>query len=100
MASSYGGGGRERGVRRFSGAASTIEVDDFKREFIMWSNSRSHATPISTPTWCGGLYSVVWRVLRWRITGSLRPLISLRSWPRGTITPQIMQMCLEEPPGW
>jgi hypothetical protein len=35
MASPYGGGGRERGVRRFSGAAGTIEVDDFKREFTM-----------------------------------------------------------------
>jgi hypothetical protein len=36
MASPYGGGGGERGVRRFSGAAGTIEVDDFKREFTMW----------------------------------------------------------------
>jgi hypothetical protein len=36
MASPYGGGGGERGVRRFSGAADTIEVDDFKREFTMW----------------------------------------------------------------
>jgi hypothetical protein len=26
----------ERGVRRFFGAAGTIEVDDFKREFTMW----------------------------------------------------------------
>jgi hypothetical protein len=36
MASPYGGGGGEQGVRRFSGAAGTIEVDDFKREFTMW----------------------------------------------------------------
>jgi hypothetical protein len=36
MASPYGGGGGERGVRRFSGAVGTIEVDDFKREFTMW----------------------------------------------------------------
>jgi hypothetical protein len=38
MASPYGGGGGggERGVCRFSGAAGTIEVDDFKREFTMW----------------------------------------------------------------
>jgi hypothetical protein len=36
MASPYGGGGGERGVRRFSSAAGTIEVDDFKREFTMW----------------------------------------------------------------
>jgi hypothetical protein len=36
MASPYGGGGGERGVRRFSGAPGTIEVDDFKREFTMW----------------------------------------------------------------
>jgi hypothetical protein len=44
MASPYGGGGGERGVRRFSGAAGTIEVDDFKREFTMWNelqNSRN-----------------------------------------------------------
>jgi hypothetical protein len=34
MASPYNGG--ERGVRRFSGAAGTIEVEDFKREFTMW----------------------------------------------------------------
>jgi hypothetical protein len=31
MASPYGSGGGERGVRRFSGAVGTIEVDDFKR---------------------------------------------------------------------
>jgi hypothetical protein len=37
MASPYGsGGGGKRGVRCFFGAASTIEVDDFKREFTMW----------------------------------------------------------------
>jgi hypothetical protein len=34
MASPYGGG--ERGVQRFSGAAGTIEVEGFKREFTMW----------------------------------------------------------------
>jgi hypothetical protein len=28
-------------------------------------NSRSQVTPISTPTWCGGLCLVVWRVLHW-----------------------------------
>jgi hypothetical protein len=36
MASPYGGGGDERGVRRFSSAVGNIEVDDFKREFTMW----------------------------------------------------------------
>jgi hypothetical protein len=36
MASPYGGGGGEKDVRRFSGAAGTIEVNDFKREFTMW----------------------------------------------------------------
>jgi hypothetical protein len=36
MASPYGGGDGERGVRRFSGAVGTIEVDDFKRKFTMW----------------------------------------------------------------
>jgi hypothetical protein len=35
MASSYRGGGGERGVRCFSSAVGTIEVDDFKREFTM-----------------------------------------------------------------
>jgi hypothetical protein len=35
MASPYGGGGGERGIRRFSGAVGSIEVDDFKREFTM-----------------------------------------------------------------
>jgi hypothetical protein len=34
MASPYGG--KEQGVRRFSGAAGTIEVEDFKKEFTMW----------------------------------------------------------------
>ena len=36
MASLYGGGGGERGVRRFSNIAGTIEVHDFKREFTIW----------------------------------------------------------------
>jgi hypothetical protein len=36
MASPYGGGGGERGVRCFSGTTGTIEVDDFRREFTMW----------------------------------------------------------------
>jgi hypothetical protein len=45
MASPYGGGGGERGVQRFSGIAGTIEVDDFKREFIMWCElQKSHNT--------------------------------------------------------
>jgi hypothetical protein len=35
MASPYGGRGGGRGVRRFSGAAGSIEVDVFKREFTM-----------------------------------------------------------------
>jgi hypothetical protein len=44
MASPYGSG-RERGVWRFSGAAGTIEVDDFKREFTMWCEfQKSHNT--------------------------------------------------------
>jgi hypothetical protein len=45
MASPYGRGGGERGVRRFSGAVGTIEVDDFKREFTMWCKlQKSHNT--------------------------------------------------------
>jgi hypothetical protein len=60
MASPYGGGGGERGVRRFSSAAGT------SRESLPCGvNSRSHATPVSTPTWYKRLCSVVWRVLRW-----------------------------------
>jgi hypothetical protein len=94
MASPYGGGGGERGVRRFSRAAGTIEVDDFKREFTMWCELQK------SRTWCGGLCLVVWRVLHWQIMGNLRLLTSLRSWLGGTIMPQIMQMYLEELPGW
>jgi hypothetical protein len=37
MASPYGGG--ERGMRRFSGAAGTIEVEDFKRENLRLQTS-------------------------------------------------------------
>jgi hypothetical protein len=100
MASPYGGGGGERDVQRFSGAAGTIEVDDFKREFTMWCElQKSHNTNFH-PYWCGGLCLVVWRVLYWQIMGSLKLLTSLRSWHGGTITPQIMQMYLEEPLGW
>ena len=55
MASPYSGGGKEKGVRCFSGAASTIEIDDFKREFTMWCelqksrNTNFHPYMVWTP---------------------------------------------------
>jgi hypothetical protein len=47
MASPYGGG--ERGVRRFSGVAGTIEVEDFKREFTMWCELQKSRNPNFNP---------------------------------------------------
>jgi hypothetical protein len=47
MASPYGGG--ERGVRRFSGTAGTIEVEDFKREFTMWCELQKSRNPNFNP---------------------------------------------------
>jgi hypothetical protein len=55
MASPYGSGG-ERGVRHFSGATGTIEVDDFKREFTMWCELQKSRNPNFN------LY-MVWRAL-------------------------------------
>jgi hypothetical protein len=54
MASPNGGG--ERGVRRFSGAAGTIEVEDFKREFTMWCELQKSRNPNFNPY-------MVWRAL-------------------------------------
>jgi hypothetical protein len=54
MASPYGGG--ERGVRRFSGAAGTIEVEDFNREFTMWCELQKSRNPNFNPY-------MVWRAL-------------------------------------
>jgi len=54
MASPYGGG--ERGVRRFSGATGTIEVDDFKREFTMWCELQKSRNSNFNPY-------MVWRAL-------------------------------------
>jgi hypothetical protein len=54
MASPYGGG--ERDVRRFSGAAGTIEVEDFKREFTMWCELQKSRNPNFNPY-------MVWRAL-------------------------------------
>jgi hypothetical protein len=54
MASPYGGG--ERGMRRFSGAAGTIEVEDFKREFTMWCELQKSRNPNFNPY-------MVWRAL-------------------------------------
>ena len=56
MASQYGSGGGERGVRHFFGAAGTIEIDDFKREFTMWYEfQKSHNTNFH--------FYMVWRAL-------------------------------------
>jgi hypothetical protein len=55
MASLYGSGG-ERGVRRFSNAAGTIEVEDFKREFTMWCELQKSRNPNFNPY-------MVWRAL-------------------------------------
>jgi hypothetical protein len=54
MASPYGGG--ERGVQRFFGAAGTIEVEDFKREFTMWFELQKSRNPNFNPY-------MVWRAL-------------------------------------
>jgi hypothetical protein len=54
MASPYGGG--KRGVRRFSGVAGTIEVEDFKREFTMWYELQKSRNPNFNPY-------MVWRAL-------------------------------------
>jgi hypothetical protein len=54
MASPYGGG--EQGVRRFFGAAGTIEVEDFKREFTMWCELQKSRNPNFNPY-------MVWRAL-------------------------------------
>jgi hypothetical protein len=76
MASPYGGG--ERGVRRFSGAAGTIEVEDFKKEFTMWCELQKSRNPNFNPY-------MVWRALfgclegaRWQIMENLRLQTSLR----------------------
>jgi hypothetical protein len=64
MASPYGGGGRERGIRRFSGAAGTIEVDDFKREFTMWCELQKSRNTNFHPY-------MVWRALSGCLEGAL-----------------------------
>jgi hypothetical protein len=48
MASPYGSGG-ERDVRRFSSAAGTIEVEDFKKEFTMWCEIQKSRNPNFNP---------------------------------------------------
>jgi hypothetical protein len=55
MASPYGSGG-EWGVRRFSGAVGTIEVEDFKREFTIWCEFQKSRNPDFNPY-------MVWRAL-------------------------------------
>jgi hypothetical protein len=62
MASPYGGG--ERGVRRFSGAVGTIEVEDFKREFTMWCELQKSRNPNFNPY-------MVWRALFGCLEGAL-----------------------------
>jgi hypothetical protein len=55
MASPYGSGG-EWGVRQFSGAAGTIEVEDFKKEFTTWCELQKSRNPNFNPY-------MVWRAL-------------------------------------
>jgi hypothetical protein len=55
MASPYGSGG-EQGVRQFSGAAGTIEVEDFKKEFTTWCELQKSRNPNFNPY-------MVWRAL-------------------------------------
>jgi hypothetical protein len=62
MALPYGGG--ERGVRRFFGAAGTIEVQDFKREFTMWCELQKSRNPNFNPY-------MVWRALFGCLEGAL-----------------------------
>jgi hypothetical protein len=62
MASPYGSG--ERGVRRFSGAAGTIEVEDFKREFTIWCELQKSRNPNFNPY-------MVWRALFGCLEGAL-----------------------------
>jgi hypothetical protein len=100
MASPYGGGGGERGVRRFSDAAGTIEVDDFKREFTMWCKLQKSRNTNFHPY-------MVWRALFGCLEGA--PLADYGEFEAAHFTEimawrtfmlQIMQMYLEEPPGW
>jgi hypothetical protein len=100
MASPYGGGGGERGVRCFSSAASTIEVDDFKREFTMWYELQKSRNTNFHPY-------MVWRALFGCLEGA--PLADYEEFEAAHFTEivawrnyytQIMQMCLEESPGW
>jgi hypothetical protein len=79
MASPYGGGGGKRVYGTSLVQLAPLKLMTSRGNLPCGVNSRSHATPISTPTWYGGLCSVVWRMLHWQITGSLRPLTSLRS---------------------
>jgi hypothetical protein len=65
-------------VRRFSGAAGTIEVEDFKREFTMWCELQKSRNPNLTPTWCGGRCLGAWKGPHWQIMENLRLRISLR----------------------
>jgi hypothetical protein len=66
MTSPYGSSG-ERGERRFSSATSTIEVDDFKREFTMWYKLQKSRNPNFIPYMVGGRYSGAWKEHHWRI---------------------------------
>jgi hypothetical protein len=64
MASPYAGGGGERDVRRFSGVAGTIEVDDFKGEFTMWCELHKSRNTNFHPY-------MVWRALFGCLEGAL-----------------------------
>jgi hypothetical protein len=76
MASPYGGG--ERGVRRFSSAAGTIEVEDFKREFTMWCELQKSRNPNFNPY-------MVWRALFGCLKGA--PLADYGEFEAANFTP-------------
>jgi hypothetical protein len=75
MASPYGGG--ERGVRRFSGTASTIEVEDFKKEFAMWCELQKSRNPNFNPY-------MVWKALFGYLEGA--PLVDYGEFEAASFT--------------
>jgi hypothetical protein len=75
MASPYSGG--ERGVRRFSSVAGTIEVEDFKREFTMWYEFQKSRNPNFNPY-------MVWRALFGCLEGA--PLVDYGAFEAANFT--------------
>ena len=76
MASLYGSGG-ECSVRRFSGAAGTIEVEDFEMELTMWCELQKSRNPTFNPY-------MVWRSLFGYLEGA--PLSDYREFQTANFT--------------